>query len=297
MLPAIANTDEDRADPQRLLRVARLAEQAGFDGVYVGDHLLHPNPLLESLVTLGAVAATTERISLGTCVMLMGLRDPPWLAKQLGTLAAFAPGRVRIGVGVGGEYAPEFEAAGVPLSDRGRRMEEVLTRVRGLLSGEAPVADPQGMGLRPLPAEPIPFLLAGWKEVALARAARLADGWIGYLLAPDSFARRRQFLLEQGAGDAFVNGMLLPIHPDAQADGARARAAQAWARITRNDAVFPEKLFVAGPPAAIAEQLHAYWALGCGEMVLSLAEQGAGYEAQIALLAEQVLPGVWEFGG
>ena len=58
MLPAIANTDTNLVDPPRVLAAARLAEQAGFDGVYVGDHLLHPRGLLEAVVTLSAVAAS-----------------------------------------------------------------------------------------------------------------------------------------------------------------------------------------------------------------------------------------------
>jgi alkanesulfonate monooxygenase SsuD/methylene tetrahydromethanopterin reductase-like flavin-dependent oxidoreductase (luciferase family) len=259
----------------------------------VGDHLMHRNPLLESVVTLGAVAGATDRVSLGTCVMLMGLRDPLWLAKQLGTLASFAPGRLRVGVGVGGEYPAEFAAAGVPLAERGRRTEEVLLTVRGLLAGEIAPTPEAGFGLRPLPAGPVPFLLAGWKEVALKRAAAIADGWIGYLLAPDSFARRRKFLLEHRAevgGGPFITGMLLPVHPDPAAEGAQGRAAQAWARITRNDVAFPERLFVAGPPDAIVEQLRRYWELGCSEMVLSLVDQGERYEEQLDLLADEVLP-------
>src|SRR6266700_3396196 len=135
MLATVADTQTGLIAPDRVLTAARRAEAAGFDGVYLGDHLLHPHPLLESIVTLAAVAAVTRRISLGPCVLLFGLRHPVLLAKQLGTLAAFAPGRLRVGVGVGGEYPAEFEAAGVPLSERGKRMEMVLRSVRSLLSG------------------------------------------------------------------------------------------------------------------------------------------------------------------
>ena len=114
MLATAANTDTGRIDTRRVVDAAQRAEAAGFDGVYVGDHMLHPHPILESIVTLSAVATSTGRVALGTCVLLVALRQPLVLAKQLGTLAAFAPGRLRVGVGVGGEYPGEFEAAGVP---------------------------------------------------------------------------------------------------------------------------------------------------------------------------------------
>jgi hypothetical protein len=68
-----------------IVDLAVASEAAGFDGVYVGDHILHPRPLLESVVTLSFVAAATERVSLGPCVMLVALRHPVVLAKQLAT--------------------------------------------------------------------------------------------------------------------------------------------------------------------------------------------------------------------
>lgn len=299
MLPTVANTDDGIIDPPRLLEAARTAEAAGFDGVYVGDHLLHPNPLLESLTSLAAIAAVTDRVSIGPCVLLAALRDPEWLAKQLGTIEAFAPGRLRIGVGLGGEYPPEFELAGIPLGERGHRTEEIVARLRQLLSAGQPAFGGGEMSMRmaPVPKEPPPILFAGWKDVALRRAACIGDGWIGYLLSPDSFSRRRSFLLDCGAGEdrPFVTGMVLPVHFDADAEKARARAGTAWNRITGNDAVFPERLFVAGPPSAIVDQLHAYWERGCGEMVLSLVDQGSGFSKQLDLLASDILPELRRF--
>jgi len=299
MLPAVANTDDGTIDPQRLLDTARIAEAAGFDGVYVGDHLLHPNPLFESLTSLAAVAAATERIDIGTCVLLASLRDPNWLAKQLGTIDAFAPGRLRVGIGVGGEYPKEFELAGVPLGERGSRTEEVVSILRRLLSADQPKFGngDMAMAIAPVPKVPPPFLLAGWKEVALQRAARIGDGWIGYLLSAESFARRRAFLEECGAGRErpFVTGMLLPVHFEPDAKKAKARAGAAWNRITGNDAVFPERLFVAGPPDAIVCQLRDYWERGCAEMVLSLVDQGHDFARQLDMLASEVLPQLRRF--
>jgi alkanesulfonate monooxygenase SsuD/methylene tetrahydromethanopterin reductase-like flavin-dependent oxidoreductase (luciferase family) len=284
MLPTIANPDTGLVDPARVLEAARVAEDSGFDGVYVGDHLVHPHPLLESVVTLAAVAATTERVSFGPCVMLLALRDPLVIANQLATLAAFGPCRLRVGVGVGGEYPVEFEAAGVPLRERGHRMESVLAEVRVLLEPVAPA---------------LPFLFAGWKEVSLRRAAEYGDGWIGYLLGPESFARRRAFLREcRGllgrSIDDFSIGMLLPIHMDGSRQAAT-RAAAAWARLVDAPAELPERLFVAGGRSEVIEQLHRYRELGCTEFVLAPAEQGAGFLHQVDQLARHVLPEVKRF--
>ena len=295
MLATVADTETGTIAPERVAAAARRAEATGFDGVYLGDHLLHPHPMLESIVTLSVVAAVTERISLGPCVLLFGLRHPVVLAKQLGTLAAFAPGRLRVGVGVGGEYPAEFEAAGVPLAERGRRMETVLRSVRSLLSegleqGDATLA----------PGAPgVPFLLAGWKEVSLRRAATHGDGWIGYLLSPESFRRRRDFLISCRAGlglsgQPFATGMLVPIHVTGSPTAASA-AATAWGKLTRTPAPLPGHLFAAGSPDQVAGQLHRYWAAGCSEFMLGPADQGGGYLDQVELIATEVLPRLREF--
>ena len=297
MLATVADTETGVIAPDRVVTAAQRAEAAGFDGVYLGDHLLHPHPMLESIVTLSGVAAVTERISLGPCVLLFGLRQPVVLAKQLGTLAAFAPGRLRVGVGVGGEYPAEFEAAGVPLSERGKRMEMVLRSVRSLLSDGLAGGD---VTLAP-GAPDVPFLLAGWKEVSLRRAATHGDGWIGYLLGPDSFSRRRDFLLdcraELGRADEpFPTGMLVPVHVTGSAGAAAAAAAAtAWGKLTKAPARLPGRLFAAGRPEQVAEQLHRYWEAGCTEFMLGPADQGGGYLDQVEILATEVLPRLREF--
>jgi alkanesulfonate monooxygenase SsuD/methylene tetrahydromethanopterin reductase-like flavin-dependent oxidoreductase (luciferase family) len=295
MLATVANADRGVVEPSRVVDAARRAEAGGFDGVYVGDHLLHPHPLLESIVTLSVVAAVTERVSLGPCVLLAALRHPLVLAKQLGTLAAYAPGRLRVGIGVGGEYPPEFEAAGVPLAERGRRTESALREVRSLLAGRVGGGD---VTIAP-GADDIPFLLAGWREVSLRRAATFGDGWIGYLLGPESFGRRRAFLLETRdalgrSQEPFTTGMLVPVHVGDGGD-AKAEAAAAWAKLTDAEAGFPERLFAAGSVDEVVEQLHRYWELGCTELVLGPADQGDGYLRQVDRLAQDVLPRVREF--
>jgi alkanesulfonate monooxygenase SsuD/methylene tetrahydromethanopterin reductase-like flavin-dependent oxidoreductase (luciferase family) len=85
-----------------VLALAREAEDVGLDHVWVPDHLIFHRPILETITTLAAVAGATRRVGLGTAVLNGVLRSPVWLAKQLATLTALAPGRLALGIGVGG---------------------------------------------------------------------------------------------------------------------------------------------------------------------------------------------------
>src|SRR5262249_23325612 len=144
----------------------------------------------------------------------------------------------------------------------------------------------EGVVINPPAAHRVPFLLAGRRPAALARAARLGDGGVGYLISPHGFAQARQTLIEERdrlglAPATFVHSMLLPIRLDDHDAGARARASAAWSAVTSNGVTFPEHLFVAGSAAAVAEQLLAFVERGCEELVLSFIEEAGDLEAQI----------------
>jgi alkanesulfonate monooxygenase SsuD/methylene tetrahydromethanopterin reductase-like flavin-dependent oxidoreductase (luciferase family) len=302
MLPSIPHHEDGRLEKRRIIDTARLAEEAGFDSIYIGDHLLHPNPLMEAIVTLSMVAAVTERAAIGTCVMLIALRDPIWLAKQLGTLENFAPGRLRIGIGVGGAYPGEFDIVGASMAARGRRTAEVLAALRDAFAGKLPPFADGGVpvGLRPVPKGPTPFLFAGREDGPLKRAAELGDGWIGYLISAARFAETRAFLLDRRAGNPapFSCGMLFHVQPHDRLEGAHDRALAGWRRITNQQSrafANPEALFIAGPADAITEQLHRFWEAGCDEIVLAPADQGAAYPEQVDFLAREILPRVAAF--
>ena len=104
--------------------LASKIEAAGFDSIWVGDHISFYIPIMESLTLLSFVAAITERVRLCTGVYLVPLRHPTTSAKVISTLDVLSNGRVTLGIGVGGEFPPEFEASGVPVAERGRRTDE-----------------------------------------------------------------------------------------------------------------------------------------------------------------------------
>src|SRR2546427_8179217 len=128
--------------------------------------------------------------------------------------------------------------------------DKVVTQLRELLDGRAGVVggpEPEaleGVVINPPAAHRVPFLLAGRRPAALARAARLGDGWVGYLISPDGFARARETLIAErqrlGVDQAtFLHSMLVPVRMDGRDEGAQARASAAWSGVTSNGVTFP----------------------------------------------------------
>jgi alkanesulfonate monooxygenase SsuD/methylene tetrahydromethanopterin reductase-like flavin-dependent oxidoreductase (luciferase family) len=191
------------ADPRETVRVVRAAEAAGWEALLVWDHLRWAatgEASADPWVTLGACAAVTNRILLGTAVTPLPRRRPQMVAQELATLSLATGGRVVFGVGIGGR-ASEFEAFGEPGDARTRAamLDEGLGVLGALLSGER--VDHVGehyrlddVVLAPLPVRPIPFWIGGNSRGALRRAARW-DGWLANgsdratnTLAPDDVA-------------------------------------------------------------------------------------------------------------
>jgi alkanesulfonate monooxygenase SsuD/methylene tetrahydromethanopterin reductase-like flavin-dependent oxidoreductase (luciferase family) len=218
----------------RVVESAQLAEQLGFDAVSVGDHLWCPAPVYDATISLAAAAAVTERVKLGFGVMLLGLRPPAWAAKQLVTLDALAPGRLVLGVGIAGEFPAEFEAAGVKLSQRGRRLDEILSVLPDLLEGRAvshagPALTLEAPALEPAITTLPPIYVGGRGEPALERAARFGDGWMPIWMSPERMHERGERLadLAEGYGrPAPKLALMLGVHVDEDEDRARARATE-----------------------------------------------------------------------
>src|SRR5450759_571940 len=133
---------QDRIDHRARLRswITR-AEELGFDSIWVTDHLLRARDMyaitwLEPMATLCFAASITERVTLGSGVLLFPLRNPAVLAKEVASIQALSGNRFIFGVGTG-HYAPELAATGARISERGKRTDEVLELVKRLVAGEA----------------------------------------------------------------------------------------------------------------------------------------------------------------
>ena len=214
---------------------AQRIEQIGFDTLWYRDHLLWHSPVLEPFTMLGALAASTHRIQLGTGVLLLPLRHPVHVAKAVSTLDRIAGGRTILGVGLGGEFSPEFTAVNVPTKERGERANESLAALKTLW-GESPSTFngrffsfiDVTMEPRPVQLPHPPIWVGGRSDAALRRAGRFGDAWFGYFEDPEGYARKlsvaRSHVVEPGSGSDFGAGLVLYFCIDRTAAAARAQA-------------------------------------------------------------------------
>lgn len=174
-------------------------EALPIDSLWVGGHVSAPNPTPEAMVQLARLSALTKRVRIGTSILLLPLYPPALVAKQIAELDRASGGRVSLGIGVGGEYEQEFRALGVPVKERGRRTDEAIPLIRRLWSGEeishpGPFYPMDQVRIHPAPAQVggPPIIVAGRKDPAMVRAARLGDGWFPYLYSPRAYAQSVQ---------------------------------------------------------------------------------------------------------
>ena len=190
-------------EPEQLVPLARAAEEAGFHGVLLSDHLFFPEKLRspypyspdgkpgfdgstvfpEVWTSIAAMAAVTTRLHFSTMVFVLPLRNPLEVAKTLGTLSLISGGRVALGCGAGW-IREEFDQLGVEFSTRGQRFDETIGVLRALWRGgmvehHGKYFDFDRLQINPAPRQPVPIYVGGLSPAALRRAARLGDGWIG----------------------------------------------------------------------------------------------------------------------
>lgn len=182
--------------PGVLGRRAKAAEDAGFESLWVGDHIAMPSdlpgagePRLEALAALLYLAGTTSAVRLAAGVLVIPQRNPVLLAKQLTSLDVLSEGRLIVGVGVG-HIEAELAALGVLMSERGRLTDDGLARIRDFWAGSPPTGDRtigQGVVQFPTPVQDPhpPIVVGGHSPAALSRAARVGNGWFGWLTPVD----------------------------------------------------------------------------------------------------------------
>jgi probable F420-dependent oxidoreductase len=195
--------------PEQWLALARAADEAGFHSIVVSDHLIYPAVLKspypytstgkprwspdtawpDPMISIGAMAAVTDRLRFITSIYLLPLRHPVVAAKEIATVEVLSKGRLVLGIGAGW-MREEFELLGVPFVGRGRRVEESVEVVRKLLRGgdvahHGDAYDFEALRTSPLPEAPVPIWGGGTSDPALRRAATLLDGWVGEINTRD----------------------------------------------------------------------------------------------------------------
>lgn len=288
---------------QALIAYGERMEQLGFESLWAWDHILlgtEPNfPIHEAILMLTAIAARTRRIRLGTGILIMPMRNPVLLAKELATLDHISDGRLIVGTAVGW-YRREFDALGVDFSRRGRIMEECLEIITRLWSEERVDASfpPYNLRSAVLYPKPVqrprpPILIGGYVDAALKRAATRGDGWITYHYTPESFRRSfqrvRDFAAEAGRDPMTLQGtnqLPICIGPRAQVEAGM----KAWLQAEWDYASWSESTMasaIIGTPEECIEQLEAHLAIGIDRIIFAPYR----FESeQIDALARDVLP-------
>jgi alkanesulfonate monooxygenase SsuD/methylene tetrahydromethanopterin reductase-like flavin-dependent oxidoreductase (luciferase family) len=279
---------------QRRAALARMVD-AGIDHVCVGDHVsFFVGAGSDGLIAASSLLSLDAELPVYVGLYLLPLRHPVPVARQLASIAEFAPGRLTLGVGIGGEDRHEIEICGVDPSTRGRRMDESLQILRGLAGGEPLNFEGefyalQGALIVPAPVPRIPLVVGGRSDAAVRRAARFGDGWLGIWVSP----RRYAAVVEQIGEEATAAG------PDPRSfehainvwcgfadtrETARALLAAGMQTFYQMPFEPFERYSPYGTPAEVAEFIRPYIEAGCSAFnVIPCAEDA---ETAIAAVGE-----------
>jgi probable F420-dependent oxidoreductase len=191
--------------PEGTAQIARLAETAGFESLWAGEHVVLPDPqvppspaapderILDPVITLTYLAAHTRQIQLGTGILILPQRHPLVLAKELASLDELCGGRLIVGIGAG-YLEPEFRALGVPYTTRGARTDDYLAAMRAIWTQSQPVYHGRFLSFEHIQAHPqpqrmLPIVVGGQSAPAYRRVVQFGTGWYGWTLDLDATRR------------------------------------------------------------------------------------------------------------
>jgi probable F420-dependent oxidoreductase len=290
--------------PELLTSFALAAEERGFRSVWAGDSLL-ASPVFDPFTVLGAAAAVTRRVLLGTAVLLAPMRPPVLTAQAIASLDQLSGGRLIIGVGQGfdlPETRREFAAAGADFATRARRMRDTVALWRRLWSDGRASMDTEYSSLDdeavlpPVtrPGGP-PVWLAGFGPNAFADTGRLADGWLPYPPTPDQYRHglARVHEAAEAAGRAptsITPAVMVTVNVGEPTSSQRDLGAyvQEFYGFPL-EAVSLIQACRAGPATRILADLRAYWDAGARALILRVASL-VEPERQLDAVAQDLLP-------
>jgi probable F420-dependent oxidoreductase len=286
-----------------LFAFASRVDEMGVDYLTCGDHLTFHADTPNAFITLAACAGVTRRVHLVSAIVLLPIYPAAVVAKMTAMLDFLSGGRFELGVGVGGEYPPEFELAGVPLAGRGRRADEALAVITSLLEREA--VDFEGefnrftsatIRPRPIQRPRPPIWVGGRKPAAMQRAARFADVWMPYMYTPSQLARStvqvREMAAELGRDPASVKSALyvyVGVHPDAAK--ARSDALSVLGALYQQDfEPLADRYLVAGSAADCRQRLVEFAGAGADILIVSFACPPGESPAMLERFGTEVAP-------
>ena len=291
------------ATPEEIRETVALAEDLALDSLWCGEHVAYTSPILDPFVRLTYAAAVSKRLTLGTCVYLVPLRPAAAIAKQVVSIDHLSGGRFVFGAGVGGEFPGEFDVCGVPVRERGARLDEAIDVMRALWTGE-PVSfrgrfvQFEDVRMQPPPLAPggPPIWCGARQEAALRRIGRKADGWVSYVVTPQRYAEGLQ-VIEAAARDAgrtierFDAAHLLFVriddNRDRALDDATAILSRRYAMDFRRAA---ERYCALGHPDEVAATVNEFLRAGVRHVLLDLLGDWDESRPQLERFCEEVRP-------
>lgn len=284
-------------DVAKILETVRRAEEAGFESIWVTDHILVPQTqeiiyrdhMLEPLALLSHVAAITSRVKIGTSVVILPYRNPIVVAKMLATTDHLSGGRLIFGAAVGW-MEPEFAALGAPFAERGALSDEGLRLIKALWMNEKVSFEGRYFGFQDMQASPRPvqqphppIWVGGNSPRARRRVAELGDGWHASSMPFEALragiADVRAKWARRGRHGEPTLSMRMPCF----IEGVSHEVLQYPARPGRDP--------LSGSPTAVIERLGAYQELGLQHLVLEMSTQShAATVATLEYFATHIRP-------
>lgn len=287
-------------DPACTVAEARQTEELGFDGVAAGEHLFFHGPTGNTFVTLAAAAGATTRVRLISSLTLLPLYPAAVAIKLATSLDQASGGRLEWGIGVGGEYPPEFTAAGVRTAERGARVDEALDLARRLWAGGSVAHTGRfttlpHLRLQPGPAQPggPPIWIGGRSSAAVRRAGRYADVWLPYMYTPEQLSRSLREVREEAerAGrDPAAMGAAVLCWGAVSEDRAAARdaAIRGVSEVYQQDFTpLADRYLLHGTPDDVVARAREYADAGAGWLIFSPVPESR--DSSVALFAADSL--------
>ena len=292
--------DGDVWEPWQIAKV----EEHGFDILTTGEHILFFRPILDTVTVLAFAAAVTSKIKLVPSTLILPLRHPTMMAKELISIDILSKGRLIASVGIGGDYPREFEALDIPMKERGRRANEGIEIMKGYWSGErfdynGKIFQLKDVDMLPGPYQKggPPLWICGRSDPAMKRAVKYGDGWQPYMYTASQVAESvdkvKGFANDIGrelpSDFAFTTFLYVSMGDDV--NEARDKAIEQLSyRFNMPFEKIVDKYCAYGPADKIISELKTYVDAGTNNLIVALVMPEEERMDYLAKFAEEILP-------
>ena len=295
------NAVPDRT-PERFWAWVDLCEREGIDSIWISDRIIGAQPSLEPIVAFAAIAGRTRRLKFGPSVLVLPLRQPVVLAKEVATIDFLSNGRMLLAVGVGLDDEREWQACGVPKGERGGRTDEAIVLMRRLWTEERVTFhgryfQTDEVALMPKPIQqPVPIWIGGHTDAALRRTGALGDGWLPSFITPEEFAEGKATIhrYEREARRTIEDdhfGTFILYHIASSREQALARASDHLLRPARlRDRSLDKPYYALGTVADVCAAIEQYLAVGATKFVMRPVGPPEAIADQLEALGRDVIP-------